>query len=77
MAFPPMKYSLFLIVAWLGCSVSFGQDWRYVKGQKLYESLDEALKQKDKVYNLSLYGRDVDSARLPLISTFRNLEYLS
>lgn len=55
--------------------VALGQDWRYVKGKKVYHSLEEALDNKDDVYNLLLFKR-VNREKLHLIGEMKHIQYL-
>jgi Leucine-rich repeat (LRR) protein len=53
------------------------QDWRYMKGKKLYTSLEEAQKNPSEVYNLSLGGRDLYKKDISGIREMVNLRYLA
>jgi Leucine-rich repeat (LRR) protein len=56
---------------------SRAQDWRYVKNKKVYRNLEEAIKEKEQVYNLEISRNEVYDDRLHLISLMKNLQFLS
>ncbi|CAN5731320.1 hypothetical protein BH11BAC3_BH11BAC3_37140 [soil metagenome] len=68
---------LLFILALLTINESFGQDWRYVKHKKVYRDLDEAIKEKDSVFNLELFRGNVKKDRLHLIGELKHIEFLS
>lgn len=71
-----MTRTIFLLpFLFLLSHIALGQDWRYVKGKKVYHSLDEALANKDDVYNLLLFQR-VDPKKLHLIGEMKHIQYL-
>jgi Leucine-rich repeat (LRR) protein len=53
------------------------QDWRYMKGKKLFTSLEEANKTPVEVYNLHLNGRDLYKKDFSGISKMINLRFLA
>ncbi|WP_188315872.1 leucine-rich repeat domain-containing protein [Chitinophaga agrisoli] len=54
---------------------ALGQDYGSVKGKKVYRSLEEALANKNDVYNLRLYRFKWED--LQLIATLKQLQYLA
>ncbi|SEM62884.1 Leucine-rich repeat (LRR) protein [Chitinophaga rupis] len=70
------KLAAFLLPLFFFLShIALGQDWRYVKEKKVYHSLEEALNNKDDVYNLLLLQR-VNREKLHLIGEMKHIQYL-
>lgn len=72
-----MKRLLTLLFLLICTFSSLAQDWCYMKGKKLYTSLEEALKNPSEVYNLSLGGWDIYKKDITGIRRMVNLRYLA
>ena len=51
-------------------------EWRHVAGKKVFKDLNEALKTKEKVYNLQLYSQVIDLNKLKEIGKLDSLQFL-
>lgn len=72
-----MKRLLFIFILLTAAFTGTTQDWRYLKGKKLFTSLDEALNNPTEVYNLALTGSDLYHRDFSGIKNMINLHFLS
>jgi Leucine-rich repeat (LRR) protein len=72
-----MKRLLFIFILLSAALTGISQDWRYLKGKKLFTSLDDALSHPSEVYNLSLSGSDLYHRDFSGIKNMIHLHYLS
>jgi leucine-rich repeat protein SHOC2 len=72
-----MKRLLFIFILLTAAFTGTTQDWRYLKGKKLFTSLDEALNNPTEVYNLALTGSDLYHRDFSGIKNMVHLHFLS
>ncbi|MBI3139143.1 MAG: hypothetical protein HYZ15_11200 [Sphingobacteriales bacterium] len=72
-----MKCLLSILVLFFTFFPGTAQDWRYMKSEKIFTSLEEALEKPAVVYNLSLSDRDIYNKDFSGIKSMLNLRYLA